>query len=56
MKAATIIKSAATVAAVGTVAYMLSNTSPRTMRKVKRNAGKVLQSVGSVVNNISAMM
>ena len=56
MKAATIIKSAATVAAVGTVAYMLSNTSPRTMRKVKRNAGKVLQSVGSVVSNISAMM
>lgn len=56
MKAATIVKSAATIAAVGTVAYMLSNTSPRTMRKMKRNAGKALQSFGSVVSSISAMM
>jgi len=56
MKAATIIRSAAAIATAGAVAYMLSNTSPRTMRKLKKNAGKALQSFGNVFNAISSMM
>ena len=56
MKTATMIKSVATIAAAGTVAYMISSSSPSTRRKIKRTTGKALHSFGNVFNDISSMM
>ncbi|MEG0614661.1 MAG: hypothetical protein RR540_02815 [Oscillospiraceae bacterium] len=56
MKISTVLKSAAAIAAVGTVAYMVNSASPRTKRKIKRTTGKALHSFGNAVSDISSMM
>ena len=56
MKMSTIVKSAATIAAAGTVAFMVSNSSPRTKKRLKKTTGRALHSIGNIVSDISAMM
>lgn len=56
MKVSTVLKGAAAIAAVGTVAYMVSNSSPRTKRKIKKTTEKAMHSVGNAFSDMSAMM
>ena len=56
MKVATMVKSAAAIAAVGTVAYMYTSSTPRTKKKIKRTTEKALHSMGNMMNDISSMM
>lgn len=56
MKASSILKGAAAIAAVGTAAYLVSNSSPRTKRKMKKVAGKAMHSAGTAMNSVSDML
>ena len=56
MRASSVIKGIAAVAAVGTAAYLYSNSSPRTKRKIKRTTGKAMHSMGEMMNGITGMM
>lgn len=56
MTMASVLKGVAAVAAVGTAAYLVSATSPRTKRKMKKVAEKTMHGVGTAMNNISDMM
>ena len=56
MKASTVIKGITAVAAVGTAAYLYSNSSPRTKRKIKKTTGKAIHSMTDMMNGISGMM
>lgn len=56
MKASGIIKGVAAVAAVGTAAYLYSNSSPRAKRKIRKTTGKAMHSMGDALNDISCMM
>lgn len=53
-----ILTGLATGAAIGTAAYMMSNKSRhgRTGKIIRRNTGKALKTVGSVIENVSYMM
>lgn len=56
MRVSTMIKTASTLAVVGTAAYMISQASPASKRKMKRSAGRAIHSFGNVCNDISRMM
>ncbi len=56
MKTATIVKSAVTMAAIGTAAYMFNNTSARTKKKIKKTSVRALHSIGNIVDGISKIM
>lgn len=52
-----VVKGIAAGAVVGTATYMMvSNSKRRTANSLKKNAGKAIKAVGSVVENISYMM
>lgn len=52
-----IVTGLAAGAVVGTASYMMSNTGKKkTANNLKRNAGKALKAVGSVIENVSYMM
>lgn len=47
----------AACAAVGTAAYMATTKSSKAQRRaLKKNAGKALRTVGSVIDNMSSMI
>lgn len=51
------VKGIAVGAVVGTATYMMtSNTKRRTANHLKKNTGKAIKAVGSVIENISYMM
>lgn len=53
----TILTGAAVTMAVGTAAYMMSGKgSKRATKQLKKKAGKAVQAVGDIVDNISNMM
>lgn len=56
MRVSTMIKTTAALAAVGTAAYMFSQASPASKRRMKRSAGRAIHSFGNVCNDISRMM
>lgn len=52
------VTSIATAALVGTAAYMISNntSSKKTVNSLKKNTGKALKTVGTIMENASYMM
>lgn len=52
----TIAKGIATGVAVGTVCYVISQSTPHQKREMKRNAERTIHSFGSVINTFSSMM
>lgn len=51
-----VVKGVAAGAVIGTAAYMMSQGKKKTSATVKRNAGKALKAVGTVIENVSYMM
>lgn len=51
-----VVKGLAAGAAIGTATYMVSQTKKKTANTVKKNAGKALKAVGTVIENVSYMM
>lgn len=52
-----IFTSIATATLVGTATYMISNkSSKRNANNLKKNTGKALKTVGSIMENVSYMM
>lgn len=51
-----VVKGLAAGAIVGTAAYMMTNSKKKTGNKMKRNAGKAMRAVGSVIENVSYLM
>ena len=51
-----LMKGAAAGAAVGTVCYVISKSSDRQKKSLKRNTGKAIKAFGSVVEGFSDMM
>lgn len=43
-------------AVVGTAAYMMTSGKKKTSTNMKKNAGKALKAVGTVIENVSYMM
>lgn len=56
MKMSSIVKTVAAVAAVGTAAFLYSNSSPRTKRRLKKTAGQYIHSMGEMMNSVSDMI
>ncbi len=50
------VKGLAAGAVVGTAAYMMSAGKKKTSKTLKKNAGKALKAVGSVIENASYLM
>lgn len=57
-KVSSAITGVAVSAAVGTAAYMLANRGSRVRgsKMVKKNAGKAIRAVGSIIDNVSDFM
>lgn len=51
-----VVKGLAAGAVVGTATYMMASKKKHTAATVKKNAGKALKAVGSVIENVSYMM
>lgn len=56
MNTNSIIKGAVVGLAAGTVAYAVSSGNRRQKNNVKKNMGKALRAVGSVIDGVSCMM
>lgn len=51
-----VMKGLATGAVIGTATYMMTQSKKRTSNMMKKNAGKALKAVGTVIENVSYMM
>ena len=51
-----VVKGITIGATVGAITYAMSNTSHSKKRRMKKNAGRAMKAVGSVIDGISFMM
>lgn len=51
-----VAKGMAAGVAVGAVTYMLTNSSRRKSKAIKKGAGKAIKAVGTIVDNVTTMM
>ena len=51
-----VVKGLAAGAVVGTATYMMTSKKKRMATSMKKNAGKALKAMGSVIENVSYMM
>lgn len=50
------VKGLATGLAVGTATYMISSAMGNNNKALKRNAGKAIRAVGTIIDNVTSMM
>ena len=50
------VTGAAAAAVVGTASYMVTSSKKKTTTMMKKNAGKALRAVGTMIENASYMM
>ena len=51
-----VVKGLTAGAVIGTATYMMTANKKKTSNTVKKNAGKALKAVGTVIENVSYMM
>ncbi|MEG0693508.1 MAG: hypothetical protein RR444_10575 [Oscillospiraceae bacterium] len=51
-----VVKGLAAGAVIGTATYMMTTGKKKNNHNVKKNAGKALKAVGTVIENVSYMM
>lgn len=51
-----VVKGLAAGAVIGTATYMMTTGKKKSSSHMKRNAGKALKAVGTVIENVSYMM
>lgn len=56
MKIKTIAKGVVIASAVGTACYMISNTTPRQRKHMKRTLSRSIRNIGSMCNDFSYLM
>ncbi len=51
-----VAKGLAAGAAVGAITYMVTSSNRKKTKAIKKGAGKAIKAVGTIVDNVSAMM